>query len=112
MTISLITFPAGTRVRQPLHFVDAAGTTVNLTSVTPLTVYVFREATTVLTCSLANGKLSITTAASGLARLDLEAADTVSLAGEYRYEAWGTMSSVSQLLGRGPIVITETHGAS
>lgn len=112
MTISLITFPAGTRVRQPLHFVDANGDDLDLTSVTPLAVYIFREATTIITASLANGKLSITTAATGLARLDLETADTVGLDGEYRYEAWGTLSGVSQLLGRGPLHITATHGAS
>lgn len=111
MTYSLIAIPAGTRVRQPLAFTDASEAVLDLTSVDPLALYVFREQTTVLTASVANGKLSITNAAGGLARLDLETADTEDLAGEYRYEAWGTLSGVSQLLGRGPMIITATHGA-
>jgi hypothetical protein len=111
MAQSLISFPAGTRVRQPLAFVDAAGSVVNLTGVDPLAVYISRENTTVLTASLANAKLTVTNAAGGLARVDLEAEDTEDLHGEYKYEAWGTLSSVSQLLGRGTLIISRTRGA-
>lgn len=108
-TTSLISIPEGTRIRQPLAFVDASGTAINLATVTTLTFYVFREATTIITATEANSKLSITTAASGLARLDLEIADTTGKNGEYKYEAWGIIGGVNQLLGRGPFYITETY---
>lgn len=112
MAQSLISFPANTRVRQPLAFVDASGAVVNLTGVDPLAIYIRRENTTVITASLANAKLTVTNAASGLARMDLEAEDTEGLHGEFKYEAWGTLSSVSQLLGRGSLIISRTTGGA
>ena len=107
---SLITFPAGTRVRQPMACVDAQGAVLNLTGVTPISMRIFSEATTHLTASLANSRLTVTNASSGLIRLDLEMADTSALAGEYQYEVWATISGVSQLIGRGNLHITQTHG--
>ena len=104
----IVSFPEGTRVRQPIIITDAQDAAINLTSVTALTVYVFREITTILTATEANGKLTVTDAAAGTCRLDLEIADTTGLAGEYRLEAWGSLGGVVQFLGRCPLRITET----
>lgn len=106
--MAIVNFPEGTRVRQPIIITDAQDVVINLATVTALTVYVFREQTTILTATEANGKLSITDAAAGTCRLDLEIADTVGLHGEYRLEAWGTLGGVVQFLGRCPLRITET----
>ena len=106
--MAIISFPEGTRIRQPIIITDAQEAVINLATVTTLTVYVFREATTILTCTEANSKLTITDAAAGTCRVDLEIADTTGLAGEYKLEAWGSIGGVVQFLGRCPLRITET----
>lgn len=108
--MAIVSFPEGTRVRQPLIITDAQDAVINLTTITALTITVFREQTTILTCTEANGKLSITDAAAGTCRVDLEIADTTGLAGEYKLEAWGSLGGVVQFLGRCPLRITTTFG--
>lgn len=104
----MIVFGEGTDHTQPLQFDDLQGTDIDLTSVSSLTCTVYpypREgATASLTMTVANSKISVTTASEG--KINLVFADGDLSAGTYLYEVTGTLASGAvALLGRGSLKV-------